>query len=68
MTAAGNPLVRRLFGKRIKPGENYGFWYTHAYGFAEPGRDLVAADVTPGCAGSCTACSGGCSPGSAIAC
>ena len=47
VTAAGNPVVRKLFGKRIKPGENYGFWYHHAYGFAEPGRDLVAADVTP---------------------
>lgn len=47
VTAVGNPLVRRIFGKRIKPGENYGFWYTHAYGFAEPGRDIVAADVTP---------------------
>jgi omega-hydroxy-beta-dihydromenaquinone-9 sulfotransferase len=40
-------VLRRLLGKRIKPGENYGFWYTHAYGFAEPGRDLVAEDVTP---------------------
>jgi omega-hydroxy-beta-dihydromenaquinone-9 sulfotransferase len=47
VTAVRNPLVRSLFGKRIKPGENYGFWYRHAYGFAEPGRDLVAADVTP---------------------
>jgi Sulfotransferase family len=47
VTAVGNPLVRRLLGKRIKPGENYGFWYAHAYGFAEPGRDLVASDVTP---------------------
>lgn len=47
VTAVGNPLVRRLLGRRIKPGENYGFWYRHAYGFAEPGRDLVAADVTP---------------------
>jgi omega-hydroxy-beta-dihydromenaquinone-9 sulfotransferase len=47
VTAAGNPLVRKVFGKRLKPGENYGFWYAHAYGFAEPGRDLVAADVTP---------------------
>jgi hypothetical protein len=45
--AAGNPLLRKLFGKRLKPGEHYGFWYAHAYGFAEPGRDLVAADVTP---------------------
>jgi hypothetical protein len=42
-----NRLLRGIFHKRIKPGENYGFWYTHAYGFAEPGRDLVADDVTP---------------------
>jgi hypothetical protein len=47
VTAVGNPVVRRILGKRIKPGENYGFWYTHAYGFAEPGRDLLRADVTP---------------------
>jgi hypothetical protein len=47
VTAVGNRLIRSIFGKRIKPGENYGFWYAHAYGFAEPGRDLVAADVTP---------------------
>lgn len=47
VTAVGNPLLRRLLGTRIKPGENYGFWYTHAYGFAEPGRDLVRGDVTP---------------------
>lgn len=47
VAAMNNPLLRRIFHKRIKPGENYGFWYTHAYGFAEPGRDLVADDVTP---------------------
>ncbi len=47
VTAAGNPVLRRLFGSRIKPGENYGFWYTHAYGFAEAGRDLLRSDVTP---------------------
>jgi hypothetical protein len=47
VTAQGNALVRGVFGKRIKPGENYGFWYRHAYGFAEPGRDLVKDDVTP---------------------
>jgi hypothetical protein len=47
VTAVGNPLIRGLLGKRIKPGENYGFWYNHAYGFAEPGRDLVREDVTP---------------------
>jgi hypothetical protein len=47
VTAMGSPALRRIFGKRIKPGENYGFWYAHAYGFAEPGRDLVRSDVTP---------------------
>jgi hypothetical protein len=47
VTAVGNRILRRIFRKRIKPGENYGFWYKHAYGFAEPGRDLVRADVTP---------------------
>ncbi len=47
VTAMGSPALRRVFGKRIKPGENYGFWYTHAYGFAEPGRDLLKTDVTP---------------------
>ncbi|MBA3444885.1 MAG: sulfotransferase [Gemmatimonadales bacterium] len=47
VTAVGNPLVRGMLGNRIKPGENYGFWYRHAYGFAEPGRDMVRADVTP---------------------
>ena len=47
VTAAGSPLLRRLLRARIKAGENYGFWYTHAYGFAEPGRDLVRSDVTP---------------------
>jgi omega-hydroxy-beta-dihydromenaquinone-9 sulfotransferase len=47
VTAMGSPTLRRIFGKRIKPGENYGFWYQYARGFAEPGRDLVGADVTP---------------------
>jgi hypothetical protein len=47
VTAMGSPVLRRIFGTRIKPGENYGFWYTHAYGFAEPGRDLLGSDVTP---------------------
>jgi len=45
--AVGNPLLHRLFENRIRPGENYGFWYKHAYGFAEPGRDLAPAGVTP---------------------
>jgi len=47
VTAMGSSTLRKIFGKRIKPGENYGFWYTHAYGFAEPGRDLLKSDVTP---------------------
>jgi hypothetical protein len=46
VSAVGNPVIHRLLGGKIKPGENYGFWYKHAFGFAEPGRDLVAADVT----------------------
>jgi len=47
VTAMGSRTLRRVFGTRIKPGENYGFWHAHAYGFAEPGRDLLASDVTP---------------------
>jgi omega-hydroxy-beta-dihydromenaquinone-9 sulfotransferase len=47
VTAMGNPLMRRLLGDRIRPGEFYHFWDTHAYGFAEPCRDLVRTDVTP---------------------
>jgi sulfotransferase family protein len=44
--AMGNPLLRRLFGERIRPGECYRFWETYAYGFSEPCRDLVRTDVT----------------------
>jgi hypothetical protein len=47
VTVAGTPLFRRLLANRVRPGENYGFWYKHAYGFAEPGRDLLRTDVTP---------------------
>jgi hypothetical protein len=47
VTAVGNPLVRRLLGDKIRPGECYRFWDTYAYGFSEPCRDLVRADVTP---------------------
>jgi len=47
VTAMGNPLLRRLFGGTIRPGECYRFWDAHAYGFSEPCRDLVRADVTP---------------------
>jgi sulfotransferase family protein len=46
VTAMGNPLLRRLFGETIRPGENYRFWDKHAYGFSEPCRDLLRSDVT----------------------
>jgi hypothetical protein len=44
--AMGNPLLRRLLGEWIRPGECYRFWDTYAYGFSEPCRDLVRTDVT----------------------
>ncbi|MGH7527545.1 MAG: sulfotransferase family protein [Gemmatimonadales bacterium] len=47
VTAMGNPLLRRLFGHRIAPGECYHFWDRFAYGFSMPCRDLVREDVTP---------------------
>lgn len=40
------PLVRRAFGGRIRPGENYRFWDRFTYGFSEPCRDLVRSDVS----------------------
>jgi hypothetical protein len=43
----GNPLLRRVLGDKIRPGECYNFWDTYAYGFSEPCRDLVRSDVTP---------------------
>ena len=46
VTAMGNPLLRRLFGGKIRPGENYRFWDKYAYGFSEPCRDLVRSDVS----------------------
>jgi LPS sulfotransferase NodH len=46
VTAVGNPLLRRLLGGKIQPGECYRFWDKHAYGFSEPCRDLVRGDVT----------------------
>ena len=33
--------------EKIRPGEYYNFWDTHAYGFSETCRDLVRSDVTP---------------------
>ena len=46
VTAMDNPLLNRLFGGRIRPGENYRFWDRYAYGFSEPCRDLVRSDVS----------------------
>jgi hypothetical protein len=46
VTALGNPLLRRLIGGRIQPGECYRFWDTHAYGFSTLCRDLVEGDAT----------------------
>ena len=46
VTAMDNQVLRRLFGGRIRPGENYRFWDKYAYGFSEPCRDLVRSDVS----------------------
>jgi hypothetical protein len=47
VTAMGNPLLRRMFGGWIRPGEQYRFWDAHTSGcFSEPCRDLVQTDVT----------------------
>jgi sulfotransferase family protein len=46
VTAMDNPLLRRLLGAKIRPGENYRFWDKYAYGFSEPCRDLVRSDVS----------------------
>jgi hypothetical protein len=46
VTAMGNPLLQKLFGHKIRPGENYRFWDRYAYGFSEPCRDLVRTDVS----------------------
>jgi hypothetical protein len=46
VTAMGNPLLRRLLGSKVRPGENYRFWDKHTFCFSEPCRDLVRTDVT----------------------
>ncbi len=46
VTAMGNPMLRRLLGRKIQPGECYRFWDKYAYGFSEPCRDLVHTDLT----------------------
>lgn len=47
VTAMGNPLLHRLLGGKIQPGECYKFWDRYAYGFSTPCRDLFKEDVTP---------------------
>ncbi len=46
VTAVGNPLLKGILGRKIRPAEAYGFWDAHAYGFSEPCRDLVRSDVS----------------------
>ncbi len=46
VAAMHHPLLSRMFGGRIQPGECYLFWDHHAYGFSAPCRDLVRSDVT----------------------
>jgi len=47
VAATANPLLHRLLGEKIRPGEAYSFWDHYFNGFSEPCRDLVRADVTP---------------------
>lgn len=47
VSAMGNSLLFRLLGDKVRPGEAYRFWEQYAYGFTEPCRDLVRADLTP---------------------
>jgi hypothetical protein len=47
VTAMGNPALRSLFGRWIRPNEQYRFWDHYTYGsFSAPCRDLVRADLT----------------------
>jgi omega-hydroxy-beta-dihydromenaquinone-9 sulfotransferase len=46
VSALDIPPMRSLFGKKIRPAEGYRFWDRYAYGFSEPCRDLVRADVS----------------------
>jgi hypothetical protein len=46
VTAMSNPVLRRLLGRKVQPGECYRFWDKYAYGFSEPCRDLVRTDLT----------------------
>jgi hypothetical protein len=46
VSAMDNPVFRRLFAGKVRPGESYRFWDRYAYGFSEPCRDLVRSDVS----------------------
>lgn len=46
LTGLDVPVLGRILRRRFGIEEAYGFWETHAPGFAEPARDLVAGDVT----------------------
>jgi hypothetical protein len=46
VSAMDNPLLRRVLGDKVRPGESYRFWDKYAYGFSEPCRDLVRSDVS----------------------
>lgn len=46
VSAMDNPLLRRLFAEKVRPGESYRFWDKYAYGFSEPCRDLGRSDVS----------------------
>lgn len=44
--AVSHPLLRPLLERKVQPGECYKFWDKHTFGFSEPCRDLVRADVS----------------------
>lgn len=46
VSAVSQPLLRPLLARKVQPSEAYFFWDRHAFGFAEPFRDLVRGDVT----------------------
>lgn len=41
------PWLGPFLGHRLQPGERYKFWEHYCHGFAQPCRDLLAADVAP---------------------
>lgn len=41
------PWLGKFLTGYLRPGERYQFWDHYCRGFARPGRDLLASDVTP---------------------